>query len=166
MIPGPSPITDAIFARAASYAARWKAMAAAAGVPWDEVTATARAALVDAARDYDPDRGPFWPFARTRVGWELGRLIESERPHEDRRVALGFSDPADPAPDPTARIEIVDALDALPPFPRKIVELAFGLVDGEEQSVRTIAMSLKVSPNTVKATLADALETLRQVLNP
>jgi RNA polymerase primary sigma factor len=80
----------------------------------------------------------------------LGELFASDRPEPSEEVAENL------------RVAAIDeALDQLPARERQVIELRFGLADGEEKSLQAIGRELGISADTVHQLENDALRHLR-----
>ncbi len=133
--------------------------------------------LVEAERDFDPDRGSFGPLAATAARREcISEVLRQRRAtarerrlfivrpdgEEEERPDLPRVAPAD-AGAPLMIARLWEVLAELRPHEREVLVRRYGL-EGEEQTYEEIAIALGVCRSTVRSVEARALAKLRAKL--
>ena len=129
-------------------------------------------AFLQAARTYDPARGPFPAYARLRVYGALSAWYRSLSRRRAREcTAANPSSPAMDRPDPAAsaalraadlRADLSPALSSLPAHERRVLLLTDALGHTQSEAARLLGLSQQ----TVSRLRARALRRLRRRLAP
>lgn len=131
------------------------------GIPYEDAVSNAYLGLVEAARAYDPDRGPFEPFAVRYVKGRILNGIRGEVRAQERVKQAKLARPA-VAPAPHANVEAAELwaeVGTLPVEQRLMVLLRYrwGLTQTE------IATTLETSQSRVWRMLTSAHDQLAKV---
>jgi RNA polymerase sigma factor (sigma-70 family) len=123
-------------------------------------------ALLLAARRFSSNYGaPFYSYARVAVERAIRRALSKNfRRFSDLPLEETLSAETCMGPDVTSRETIQELLSTLPRLEREVIELRFGLLDGERRTLRDISFLLNINRHKVRQILETGIMAMRKIV--
>ena len=124
-------------------------------------------ALLLAARGFSPDYGaPFYSYAHVAVERAIRRALgKNTKRYSEVPVEETLSEKWCAENDVLACVTVRELLHTLPPLERKVIELRFGLIDGESRTLRQISSLTGINRHKVRQIEETAITAMRWVVD-